>query len=155
VTLWPIVVQSAVLAQVPLPAPVTPYSEAAQAVLRIGLTCPSQEVTWPSLGVDTLRFYLRGQPHNVHRLYELLFNHTIGVAVTRTGAAVEPFLLGEDALRQVGFDREEGLLPYPARSFLGYRLLTEYFAFPQKFLFVDLRLAEVQAMARLEYQLVV
>jgi type VI secretion system protein ImpG len=30
------------------------------------------------------------------------------------------------------------LLPYPARSFPGYRLLQEYFALPQKFLFVDL-----------------
>src|SRR5262249_30682602 len=32
----------------------------------------------------------------------------------------------------------EGLLPYPRQSFLGYRLLTELFAFPNKFLFVDL-----------------
>jgi type VI secretion system protein ImpG len=30
------------------------------------------------------------------------------------------------------------VLPYTARSFLGYRLLSEYFAFPQKFLFVDI-----------------
>lgn len=31
------------------------------------------------------------------------------------------------------------MLPYGARSFLGYRLLQEYFAFPEKFLFFDLR----------------
>ena len=30
------------------------------------------------------------------------------------------------------------MLPYATRSFLGYRLLTEYFAFPEKFLFFDL-----------------
>ena len=30
------------------------------------------------------------------------------------------------------------MLPYSPRSFLGYRLLQEYFAFPEKFLFVDL-----------------
>ncbi|MGL4554597.1 MAG: type VI secretion system baseplate subunit TssF, partial [Gemmataceae bacterium] len=47
-------------------------------------------------------------------------------------------LLPATALRQVGFERDEGMLPYPARSQLGYRLLTEYFAFPSKFLFVDL-----------------
>jgi type VI secretion system protein ImpG len=29
------------------------------------------------------------------------------------------------------------MLPYSARSFAGYRLLTEYFAFPDKFLFFD------------------
>jgi type VI secretion system protein ImpG len=41
-------------------------------------------------------------------------------------------------LFQVGFAREDGLLPYPNQSFLGYRLLTEFFAFSSKFLFVDL-----------------
>ena len=30
------------------------------------------------------------------------------------------------------------MFPYAARSFSGYRLLSEYFAFPQKFLFFDL-----------------
>jgi type VI secretion system protein ImpG len=155
VTLWPIQVQSAVLAQVPLPAPVTPYFDRAAAVLRLGLYCPTPEITWADLGVDTLRFYLKGQSLHVHSLYELLFNHAIGVAVTRTGAPVEPFLLGDGALRQVGFGRDEGLLPYPARSFLGYRLLTEYFAFPQKFLFVDLRLSEIKSLPRLENHLVV
>ena len=41
-------------------------------------------------------------------------------------------------MRPVGFEPDEGMLPYSTRSFLGYRLLTEYFAFPQKFLFFDL-----------------
>ena len=155
VTLWPIEIRSAVLAQAPLPAPVTPYFDEASAVLRLGLNCPSQETSFATLGIDTLRLFLKGQPHHVHRLYELLFNNTIGVAVTRSGTPVEPFLMGPGALQQVGFDRDEGLLPYPARSFLGYRLLTEYFAFPQKFLFVDLRLSEIKAMSGLGNQLVV
>ena len=29
------------------------------------------------------------------------------------------------------------MLPYPRRSFTGYRLLQEYFTMPEKFLFVD------------------
>jgi type VI secretion system protein ImpG len=46
----------------------------------------------------------------------------------------------------VGFDSEEGLFPYPATAWQGYRLLQEYFIFPEKFFFVDLRLPEaVQA----------
>jgi type VI secretion system protein ImpG len=39
----------------------------------------------------------------------------------------------------VGFGLDEGMLPYPARSFPGYRLLSEFFAFPAKFLFFDVR----------------
>jgi len=38
----------------------------------------------------------------------------------------------------VGFDEDDGMLPYARRSFAGYRLLQEYFCFPQKFFFLDL-----------------
>jgi type VI secretion system protein ImpG len=155
VTLWPIELRSVVLAQAPLPAPLTPYSGDAVAVLRLGLKCLPQDVNFATLGIDTLRFFLKGQPHHVHRLYELLFNNVIGVAVTGTVAPIEPILLGSEALMQVGFATEEGLLPYPPRSFLGYRLLTEYFVFPQKFLFVDLNLSAIRPQGGLENQLVV
>ena len=37
----------------------------------------------------------------------------------------------------LGFAPEDALLPWPARSFSGFRLLSEYFAFPQKFMFLD------------------
>jgi len=38
-------------------------------------------------------------------------------------------------VRTVGFGEDEALLPYESRGFEGYRLLHEYFAFPQRFLF--------------------
>ena len=41
-------------------------------------------------------------------------------------------------MRPVGFEAEESLLEFDARSFVGYRLLSEYFAFPDKFMFFDL-----------------
>jgi type VI secretion system protein ImpG len=41
------------------------------------------------------------------------------------------------------------MLPYSARSFPGYRLLTEYFTFPQKFLFFDIDLASAKAKSKL------
>jgi type VI secretion system protein ImpG len=43
------------------------------------------------------------------------------------------------AIAEAGFDDEEALLPVSRRSFQGYRLLQEYFAFPQRFLFFTLR----------------
>ena len=42
----------------------------------------------------------------------------------------------------MGFEEDEALLPYPPQSFVGYRLLTEFFTFPQKFLFFDLALGD-------------
>jgi type VI secretion system protein ImpG len=40
------------------------------------------------------------------------------------------------------------MLPYSARSFLGYRLLTEFFAFPAKFLFFDVELPGPEFLGR-------
>ena len=106
------------------------------------MSCPGQgdrrSRRW---GSTSLRFFLKGQPQHVYRLYELIFNNTIGVAVAGSPRRPRADRAGRrECLRPVGFERDEGLLPYPARSFLGYRLLTEYFAFPQKFLFFDLAL---------------
>ena len=42
------------------------------------------------------------------------------------------------------------MFPYAARSFPGYRLLTEFFTFPQKFLFVDLAGLDRQALRKLD-----
>ncbi|KRU91091.1 type VI secretion protein, family [Pseudomonas aeruginosa] len=41
------------------------------------------------------------------------------------------------ALRPVGFAEDEALIPYPLNTFRSYRYLLEYFAFQDKFLFVD------------------
>src|SRR5262249_54126894 len=78
----------------------------------------------------------------------LIFNNTLSVAVATGPDDPAPVVLGPECLRPVGFDRDEGMLPYRARSFVGYRLLTEYFVFPEKFLFLDLILGP-RALARL------
>jgi type VI secretion system protein ImpG len=137
-TLFPIEVESARLAGRPLPAPPTPHSSAAVAVLRIGLTCLAEEATFADVEADALRFFLRGQAHHTLPLYELIFNNAIEVAVAESPTDPEPLVLPASCLRTVGFGRDEGMLPYDARSPLGYRLLTEYFTFPEKFLFFEL-----------------
>ena len=76
----------------------------------------------------------------VSALYEALDNNCTGILL-RAGDAEEgspTAKLSKDMLRPVGFGENEGMLPYPRRSFLGYRLLQEYFTFPHKFFFFDL-----------------
>lgn len=102
-----------------------------------------------------LRFYLDGDPQLVFPLYEIIFNHASAVEIrakeeplgnktlkTMTNIRLklpDPVIIpAADAIRQVGFDETEAILPYTKRSFAGYRLLTEYFSFPYKFLFFDL-----------------
>ncbi len=137
-TLWPITVENATLSGRPLAAPANPRASGAVAVLRLSLKCLSKEMTFTKLGPQSLRFFLRGQPQQVLPLHELLFNNAVSVALADGVSDPNPVILGRDSIKPVGFERDEGILPYPARSFVGYRLLTEYFAFPEKFLFFDL-----------------
>src|SRR5690606_33852295 len=89
--------------------------------------------------MDSLRFFLNGQAQHSYALYELLMNHTLGLAVAASPTDDEPVELPASCLQPVGFEPDEGLLEYPPQSFLGYRLLTEYFALPEKFLFIDVQ----------------
>ena len=63
---------------------------------------------------------------------------------------------GQTGVQPAGFASEEGLLPYKAQSFVGYRLLQEYFAYPRKFSFFDLfgfeRLHPLGEVGNLEVQ---
>lgn len=135
VTLWPIKLKEAELR----PAAAFSATGDSVAVLRLKLECGGNN-RFSTLYVDRLRFCLQGEPDMIYALYELLMNSVGRVSVrwpgNRKTAAEIPLPL--DSIQPVGFNVDEGLLPYPARSFVGYRLLQEYFAFPAKFLFFDL-----------------
>ncbi|MDE2318624.1 MAG: type VI secretion system baseplate subunit TssF [Rhodospirillales bacterium] len=136
-TLWPVKLESARLTGLPFTAPVNNLANGAVAVLRLVLTTLNPEVKFSQLGMDRLRLFLRGGPAAL-RLYELMAAHTLGVALASTPNDIAPVLLPATAIEEVGFAPEEALLPWPARSFEGFRLLSEYFAFPQKFMFLDI-----------------
>lgn len=134
VTLWPLEVAKA---QFEAPDKISRAPKAA-AALRLEIRCLGG-ATFSELALDSLRFFLQGENQLVYALYELLFNNVCQVqfrSLTRQ-QDVAPIILPPRCLRAVGFDPDEGLLPYTPRSFLGYRLLQEYFAFPEKFLFFD------------------
>ncbi len=99
-----------------------------------------KSVDGAELPLSRLRFYLQGEGKVVHALYEALFNDALAVEL-RPGASAPDsaaLTLGPEALRPVGFGDDETLLPTPDRLFQGYRVLQEYFSFPEKYLFVDL-----------------
>jgi type VI secretion system protein ImpG len=136
-TLWPVTVSDAAwVAPHQLDPPIRGTD--AVAALRIQLQTPP-DVPLRSLGMDTLRLYLNAEPNVAAVLYELLCNNCLRVMVRRPGRGEEGAVtLPPGALRPVGFDADEGVLPLPRRSHVGFRLLTEYFAFPEKYFFLDL-----------------
>jgi type VI secretion system protein ImpG len=73
------------------------------------------------------------------RIYEKMLGAVEGVLVSPVGSQPAwQHLLPKTAVRPLGFDEGEALLPSGRQSFQGYRLLQEYFAFPQRFHFVAL-----------------
>lgn len=97
-------------------------------------------------GIERLRLHLVGEP--AYTLYYWLCHHagTIKLRLGGQGRPVEEVALPDCKIQPFGFAKDEALLPYPKTSFDGYRLLQEYFAFPQKFLAVDL--SDLRPLAR-------
>jgi type VI secretion system protein ImpG len=122
----------------------------AAAVIRVTMECLGG-LPFGKLPIDSIRFYLNGESAAVHTLYEFLFlkasRVTLRALPAKDGAGQA--ILPASSLRQVGFTQAEGLLPYSDRSFLGYRLLQEYFTFPEKFFFFDL--TGLDRMARSDF----
>ncbi len=139
VTLWPLrVVSAQVLPPAALDSSTQTYD--ASAIIRLTLQCHG-DLKAAAIGLTTIRFYLNGDGDLPYTLHELILNSTREVFLSSSssdGALIGPYRFSKDAVRPVGFERDEGMFPYPSASFLGYRLLSEYFSFPEKFLFFDL-----------------
>jgi type VI secretion system protein ImpG len=92
------------------------------------------------LALDELTLFIRGSDDLPVRIYEQIIGHTVGVvARPATRPPGWQHLIADDPVGPVGLQDDEALLPYGPRSFQGYRLLAEYFAFPARYLFVKLR----------------
>ncbi len=106
---------------------------------RLTLRLRTLEGADPSqISTDRLRLFLDGAADlSVARdLYRALMQDVRSIEVL--GAGGTGFTLGPESLSPVGFAADEAVLPYPANAFPGFRILQEYFAFPEKFMFVDL-----------------
>jgi type VI secretion system protein ImpG len=94
-----------------------------------------------AVALERLRLHLHGDLPASSLLWLWLVRHVRGVEieVPEPGKRGRKVALPEhpSPIAPGGFDASEELFPYPRRSFPGYRLLQEYFALPQKFLFVD------------------
>ncbi|AGU47363.1 type VI secretion protein, VC_A0110 family [Variovorax paradoxus B4] len=149
VTLWPIRIADAGIG--PVPAEIAHAMPAVAQRAKSAITIKLEAVggtTFAELPIDRLEFFLSGAELHALRVLELAVHHSIGT-VCRSGpgskARIVP--LGDEAIRHEGFDPEQALLPYDARSFQGYRLLHEYFAFPDRYLFFSVKNLRAAASA--------
>ena len=111
---------------------------AATSVISLQLELSSSQMHWAAMG-ETLRVYLDGEASQVSLLREALCHRVAGLRVQTSphGVWAGPY---PERPQLVGLADDEALIDYDERSHPAYRLLTEYFAFPDKFNFIDLPL---------------
>lgn len=138
VTLWPIKVGAVEL--------VSPHSLAnpaidrlgnkVAAILRVRLVCVGNR-DFSEMAPPRLRFYIDADHTTAETLYEVLCNRVGHVWMAPEGGEAQ-LIQTQARVEPVGFAADEAVLPHPQTAHQGYRLLQEYFVFPQKYLFIDL-----------------
>lgn len=107
------------------------------------------------LDLSCLRMHLAGERYISQTLYLSLLRNLESIELVPLDEDGKPipgvngmpmaFRMPGDRIQPVGFAEDEALIPYPLNTFRGYRYLQEYFAFQDKFLFVDVTGLELLA----------
>ncbi len=135
VTMWPVEISAAVV-EPPARYDFLGSDSRITGVLRIRIQALSG--TLDELSLDSLRIYLDHRNGPAYHVYELLFSALSGIMILPEGSS-EPIILPKESLSAVGFAPDEDLLPYPQNAHPAYRHIQEYFQFPEKFLFIDIK----------------
>ena len=140
VTLWPVAITQAEYlasrASVATHAAVAGVAAEAGLRLRFEVTAGAN---LSQLAIKTLPIYLAGSEASPGELYRQMIGDCVAVVARDPASAggVESWT-HLPRPEQIGFGENEALLPADLRSFRGYRLLAEYFACPERFLFISL-----------------
>jgi len=110
----------------------------AQAGIRIRLQATG-ELKFAKIALDRLALHIRGSEELPGRIYEQLIVNRLALVVRPVGRPV-PWqdVVPGSHVRPLGLADDEALLPSSRWGFQGYRLLAEYFACPERYLFVEL-----------------
>jgi type VI secretion system protein ImpG len=116
----------------------------ASSSLSLTIETTADQLALAQLGLPSLRVFIDGEPSFCAALRDALFMRTVkgyAEADNRGRWIALPTI----PVSPAGFGEDESLIPYPARSHPAYRLLTEYFCFPEKFNFFDIDLGAICA----------
>jgi type VI secretion system protein ImpG len=138
VTIWPIAVTEVeyLAGSAAVSALGLAEQRGARAAFRFRLTTLGQ-IPFAALSLQQVTLFLRGATTDISaNILEQLLANSLGITVRPSPRPVPwQHNLPKSAIVHVGLREEEALLPFGPRSFHGYRLLAEYFAFPERFFF--------------------
>ncbi|ASG07540.1 type VI secretion system baseplate subunit TssF [Vibrio anguillarum] len=130
IALLPIQVASAEVLFAPFELAKPVGAENAKAMLELTIEATDSGIELRDLDIDQLKLHLKGESHFALRLYDVLADGRCQVCIQNNGKS---YSLGKSALQPIGFDVNDTILPYQAASFGGFKLLTEFFMFPERF----------------------
>ena len=98
----------------------------------------TEGLTLEQVRLKSLRLYLHGDPAFTLYLWLSQYISQVTLHPRNKDEQEREIVLDVSSIQPAGFSKDVALLPYPKLAFDGYRLLQEYFAFREKFLFIDL-----------------
>lgn len=126
--------------------------EDARSVLRVRLSADGVgALQAKGKGPERLRFFINDASPSAVALYELLALHLSSMTIipAPVDTQQEIPMLPPDSMRWLGMQDDEAVLKANTHTHPGYRLLQEYFSFPQKFQFF-----EISHLDQLDFSLV-
>ncbi|MDO8032778.1 type VI secretion system baseplate subunit TssF [Janthinobacterium sp. SUN128] len=112
--------------------------------VSIVIEATADQISLAQLGVKKLRVFIDGEPSFCAALRDALFMRTLKAYVEADDSG-RWSALAQIPVSTAGYAEDDALIPFSARSHPAYRLLTEYFCFPEKFNFFDIDLAALCA----------
>lgn len=115
-----------------------PEQRGVKAAIRLKLKTTGG-MPFAKVDLERLPFFLGAAEGARARLYEQLVAQVAAIYVRPTTRPL-PWQqqLPPSAIRALGFEADEAMLPRAPQSFDGYRLLQEYYALPERFFFLEL-----------------
>jgi len=132
VTLWPVSVESAGFES----TVAYDFLDGSNVSAVLCLRLRAHGANFRDLELDRLRFHIEANALVANGLYAQLFSFLSGVALI-TGPGKRPTRLPASVVTPVGFGDDEAVLSYPLHAQPAYRLVQEFFHFPDKFLFFE------------------
>ena len=141
VDVLPILVESAKIYSLPIKAPKLPENikrnHSIKSVMKVKILPIETEEPF-DFSAESLCFYLNAQPDIAFKLREYFLNKLVGVAIAENAFDGGEMFLSANSVQSLGFQDDYAMLDYDGRASSAHRLLSEYFLFPQKFLFLSL-----------------
>ena len=108
--------------------------------MSLTISSTAEQASLGQLGIGKLRVFIDGESSFCAALRDALFMRAVA-AYSEADGSGRWVQLSMIPVSAAGFDADDSLIDFPARSHSAYRLLTEYFCFPEKFNFFDIDIA--------------